>query len=209
MGKTDLPASKAVPVVKSLEPSPESAVPTFSENGRFVVQVACAASGNEAEAIASRFKQKGFPVYVVEVRGISLDMDGLYYRVRIGGFDGYSEAAAFGKKFIRPEGYDFWVDRKSNDAIAFPARQTAIAPLTPPVQMNAEPLITKSPAKSDSTASPGFMIRSPLDLLLKGSDTNQQSSSPASKQDSSAISPFQPTSMPVESADTGGSGAKK
>jgi hypothetical protein len=100
--------------------SPSSSSPSvssgeFLENGRYVVQVSCVKSKSFAEKIAAALKEKNFPAYVAEVQNPTPALSGTYYRIRIGGFGGYSAAKSFGDKTLVPSGYEYWIDKKSND----------------------------------------------------------------------------------------------
>lgn len=99
------------PVVRS------SAPPSFSENGRYAVQVSTLPSRSMADALAAKLDARGYPSYVAEVQDPTPSLSGTYYRVRIGGFDGVSVARAFGEGTLLAEGYDYWVDYRSNDNV--------------------------------------------------------------------------------------------
>ncbi len=90
---------------------------TFSQNGRYSVQVSTVASRTAADRLSSVLNGKGYPAYVAEVDNPTPALMGTYYRVRIGTFDGYSQAKDFGESILKPSGYDYWIDRKSNDNI--------------------------------------------------------------------------------------------
>jgi hypothetical protein len=90
---------------------------SFNPSGRYVVQVTTTALQGGAERTAAKLKAKGWPAYIAEVENPTPELTGLYFRVRIGGFDGLSEAKAFAETALRPEGYDYWVDRKANDNV--------------------------------------------------------------------------------------------
>jgi len=98
---------------------------TFSPNGRFVVQVSTIASSTLADEIAKKLEKKGFPAYVVSVENPTTQLIGTYYRVRIGGFDSSADAKYFGENMLRPLGYDFWVDTRSNDRVGAGAPATS------------------------------------------------------------------------------------
>lgn len=100
----------------------ESYTPAFSEDGRYVVQIAAASSSPAADELARAFKGKGYPAYVTEVQNPTPSLSGTYYRVRIGGFAMLADAKAFGENILRPANYDYWVDLKSNDAVGTGAR---------------------------------------------------------------------------------------
>jgi hypothetical protein len=88
---------------------------TFVPNGRYVVQISTVASPELANSIVRRFERMGYPAYVAQVVNPTTSLIGTYYRVRIGGFNTTSEAKDFGEVVLRPLGYDFWVDNRSND----------------------------------------------------------------------------------------------
>ena len=89
----------------------------FSPTGRFVVQVSTIASPTLANDIVRKLERQGFPAYSVTVQNPTTELLGTYYRVRIGGFETTNDARHFGETTLRPLGYDFWVDNKSNDGI--------------------------------------------------------------------------------------------
>jgi|WetSurMetagenome_2_1015567.scaffolds.fasta_scaffold00072_46 hypothetical protein len=89
----------------------------FSENGRYAVQVSCVKAQSYANSLVSKLKEKGFPAYVAEVRNPTPNLNGTFYRVRIGGFNAIDDAKSFGQSTLEPDGYAFWVDKKSNDNV--------------------------------------------------------------------------------------------
>ncbi|MBN2187816.1 MAG: SPOR domain-containing protein [Chitinispirillaceae bacterium] len=101
----------------SAEAASESYTPSFTEGGRYVVQIAAGPSSSGAEELANAFRGKGYPAYVAEVQNPTPELSGTYYRVRIGGFDMLADAKAFGENILRPANYDYWVDLKANDAV--------------------------------------------------------------------------------------------
>jgi hypothetical protein len=99
------------------EGSAESYTPSFSDNGRYVVQIGAGPSSSGAEELANAFRGKGYPAYVAEVQNPTPELSGTYYRIRIGGFDMLADAKAFGENILAPANYDYWVDLKSNDGV--------------------------------------------------------------------------------------------
>lgn len=95
----------------------QPAVTGFSDNGRYVVQVSTLGSRLLADRLVQQLDARGFPAYVAEVQNPTPQLEGTYYRVRIGNFSQISSARAFGDETLKPLGYDFWVDNKSNDNI--------------------------------------------------------------------------------------------
>jgi hypothetical protein len=116
---------KAVAATPAPAAAKQSALPlpaasgsqTFSKNGAYVVQVNSTASESEANRLAGKLKSLGYPAYVVTVQNPTPTLTGMYFRVRIGGFDSYAGAKAFAEGTLTPAGYDSWVDRKANDNV--------------------------------------------------------------------------------------------
>jgi len=90
---------------------------SFSPNGRYVVQITTVASPDLASQTAKKLEKQGYPAYVAKVENPTTGLIGTYYRVRIGGFDNVSDAKYFGDDILRPLGYEYWVDNKSNDNV--------------------------------------------------------------------------------------------
>lgn len=101
----------------TIEDFPTSSQPEFSPGGRYVVQVSCVISKNLAQNVASQLESKGYPTYIAEVENPTPDLMGMYYRIRIGGFTGVSKARDFGENHLTRDGYEFWVDNRSNDNV--------------------------------------------------------------------------------------------
>ncbi len=114
-------ASKTPKSAVSTEPEPARTrseyTPSFSENGRYVVQVSTVVSRSLADAVSAQLSAKGYPSYVAEVQNPTPSLTGTYFRVRIGGFDRISAARSFGENILTAEGFEFWVDNRSNDNI--------------------------------------------------------------------------------------------
>ncbi len=89
----------------------------FAEDGRFVVQVSCVGSQQLADDVVAKLQGRGWPAYVAQVENPTPELPGTYYRVRIGGFYGVTPARSFGENVLVPEGFDFWVDNRSNDNV--------------------------------------------------------------------------------------------
>ncbi len=95
----------------------ESYTANFDPNGRYVVQVSTIGDKPIADDVAAKFEKMGYPTYLAEVQNPTPELIGSYYRVRIGGFNGVSDAKAFGENALLPQGYDYWVDNRSNDNV--------------------------------------------------------------------------------------------
>jgi hypothetical protein len=93
----------------------------FTENGRYVVQVSTIRSRSLAERNKGKLEDAGYPAYIAEVQNPTPDLSGTYYRLRIGGFSTIAAARDFAENSLRPSGYDYWIDNKSNDNVGLDA----------------------------------------------------------------------------------------
>ena len=149
--------------------TPESYTPEFSENGRYVVQIAASSSQAAADELTASIKGKGYPAYVTEVQNPTPVLQGTFYRVRIGGFTTMADAKSFGENILRPANYDYWVDLKSNEGISsgtysapssttpYPSTEPTYTPAYTPSTTSTEPAATPAytPAEQNwSTSSP-------------------------------------------------------
>ncbi len=94
-----------------------SSAPEFNPEGRYVVQVSCVLSKRLAEDVVAKLENKGYPTYIAEVDNPTPDLMGTYQRIRIGGFTGISQAKNFGENYLSQDGYEYWVDNRSNDNV--------------------------------------------------------------------------------------------
>lgn len=94
-----------------------SFTPEFSSHGRYAVQVSTLNSRRSADKLSAELKSKGYPAYVANVDNPTPDLMGTYYRVRIGTFNLFSQAKLFGENVLKTSGFDYWVDKKSNDHV--------------------------------------------------------------------------------------------
>lgn len=113
IGKDAVPGSAK----NTFHPSASAEQAGFSETGRYVVQVAIFKSKRQAANLVEKLANSGYPAYVAEVENPVPDLYGTYHRVRIGRFRTVTEARTFGDNTLKPNGYDFWVDNKRNDAV--------------------------------------------------------------------------------------------
>jgi hypothetical protein len=153
---TKEPEKKVSPTFSMNEPA--SYVPAFKSGGAYAVQVATMASRWLADELATELKEKGYPAYVSEVQNPRKDLQGTYYRVRIGSFASIPEAKTFGENVLKPAHYDFWVDRKSNEKAPSENRQTPVssspAPVKAPTPASA-PAPTPAPAPQSGESAGG------------------------------------------------------
>lgn len=152
------PSKTPAPAADSPENASGSYTPAFSDNGRYIVQVAAMASRWLADELATELKEKGYPSYVIEVQNPTPELTGTYYRVRIGGFVTRTDALAFGENILVPARFSYWVDRKANEASSpLESQFNSNAPYygtstyTPP----ASPAYSPPPPTHESTIIPG------------------------------------------------------
>ena len=62
---------------------------------------------------------QGIKAYVAEVENPG-ELEGTFYRVRVGYFSTIANAQQFGKEVLAPQGYAGWVDNRKNDRIGQP-----------------------------------------------------------------------------------------
>lgn len=143
---------------------------SFNPNGRYVVQVSCVVSQNLAQNLVNRLESKGYPAYIAEVDNPTPQLTGHFKRIRIGGFDNLSNAKSFAENYLAAEGYEYWIDNKSNDNIGmggsglgetstYPSSNTyQSTPATQPTQPSSypetQPVTTPAPTPAPVTPTP-------------------------------------------------------
>ncbi|MCL2182218.1 MAG: SPOR domain-containing protein [Chitinispirillia bacterium] len=125
---------------------------SFNPSGRYVVQILSTASEPGANRLVKKLKGMGYPAYVATVHNPTPDLFGVFFRVRVGGFSGMSEARDFGEAALRPAGYDYWVDRKSNDDVG--VKGSGFGTGAPAQQYQAAPAPASAPAPAAQPAQP-------------------------------------------------------
>lgn len=114
VGKDPKPGSAK----NTFHPSGSANKAGFSDAGSYVVQVAVFKSKRQAANLVEKLANTGYPAYVAEVESPVPDLAGTYHRVRIGKFMRLADAKSFGDNTLKPNGYDYWVDNKKNDAVS-------------------------------------------------------------------------------------------
>jgi hypothetical protein len=206
--------SSAKSASKSQTFSPSSAAASspgeFKENGRYVVQVSCVQAKSFAEKVITTFKEKNFPAYIAEVQNPTPALTGTFYRIRIGGFGGYSSAKMFGDNTLVPGGFEYWIDKKSNDntgmegyglgsgaSATTPAANNATTPSSswsspaPSASPTIEPPSSNSPysGTSDYNAPPSAAEPPPNSQAI----TSPGSNAPSKSQPANSPSPLPPS----------------
>lgn len=88
-------------------------------SGPFVIQVSIQPSRRAANNVVSKLSDQGIKAYVAEVENPG-ELEGTFYRVRVGYFSTIANAQQFGKEVLAPQGYAGWVDNRKNDRIGQP-----------------------------------------------------------------------------------------
>jgi len=83
-------------------------------SGRYTIQIAVFPSESSAKSLVKRMAGNGIKAYYAQVDNPA-QLLGLYYRVRVGFFNGRVEAESFAKTRLEPLGYAWWVDKRKND----------------------------------------------------------------------------------------------
>lgn len=85
-------------------------------SGSYVIQISIQPSKSNANAIIEKLSSNNIKAYIADVENPG-ELEGTYYRVRIGYFASIESAQNFGKQTLERLGYAWWVDNKSNDHI--------------------------------------------------------------------------------------------
>jgi len=125
------PEVKAMPELQSIESlaaeasHAEGSFKTSSNlvqpgsEGAIVIQVSIQPSKSAANAILKKLEEKGIHGYLAQVENPG-ELEGTYYRVRVGYFKKLEDAKAFGKSALEPLEFAWWIDNKANDTIGAP-----------------------------------------------------------------------------------------
>lgn len=84
--------------------------------GAVVIQVSIQPSKSAAKAILKKLEEKGIKGYLAQVENPG-ELEGSYYRVRIGYFKKIEDAKSYGKSALEPLGFAWWIDNKANDTV--------------------------------------------------------------------------------------------
>lgn len=88
-------------------------------HGFYVIQVDIKPSKRSAQKVIDQLSAQGIDAYITEVENPG-ELEGTYYRVRIGYFSTIKQATAYAQNTLAPAGYAWWIDNKSNDAVGQP-----------------------------------------------------------------------------------------
>jgi hypothetical protein len=207
----DLAEPAAEPEPAPVDQSYSSArgyTPDFIPGGPYVVQVSTIRSQSMAEDVARDLESKGYPSYLAEVQNPTPELSGTFYRVRIGGFNTISAAQEFGNQALIPNGYEFWVDNRSNDNIGmggYGLGQSASSDYSD--SYAAEPQTTAGdsytetpePAAADTESDWGTEPAAAAPAAAQSQEAAQPADQPASQPETPA--PAEPEPTPAESSE--------
>ena len=120
-----LSEQKSAPAAEEAKPAqapaaaPSSDVKPLSD-GPYVIQVSIQPSKKAADAVVKKLSEQGVEAYVVEVENPG-ELEGTYYRVRVGYFDSIKNAQEYGKQVISALNFAWWVDNSNNDQVGNPS----------------------------------------------------------------------------------------
>ena len=118
------------------------------EDGQYVIQVSIQSSKKAADAIVKKLADQGIEAYVAEVENPG-ELEGTFYRVRIGYFSTIQRAQAYGQDVLAQLNFGWWVDNSNNDEVGKPGsddESAAPAQPAPAAQPAAQPAAAPTPA---------------------------------------------------------------
>ena len=89
------------------------------DKGDFVVQVSIQSSKKAADGIVKKLAENNVKAYIAEVENPG-ELEGTYYRIRVGYFESSAAAQEYGKQVLSPLNYAWWVDMSKNDDVGNP-----------------------------------------------------------------------------------------
>ena len=105
------------------ENSVEAAAPTGDarqlDKGDYVIQVSIQSSKKAADGIVRKLAENNIKAYVAEVENPG-ELEGTYYRIRVGYFESSASAQEFGKQVLSSLNFAWWIDLSRNDDVGNP-----------------------------------------------------------------------------------------
>ena len=120
------------------------------EDGQYVIQVSIQSSKKAADAIVQKLAAQDIEAYVAEVENPG-ELEGTFYRVRIGYFSSIQKAQAYGQDVLAQLNFAWWVDNSNNDEVGKPSSDGNTAEAAKPA---AQPAPTAAPAQPAPAAAP-------------------------------------------------------
>lgn len=115
--------SVAPQALAETSPAPVTLSQSQGKTGPYVIQVGIQPSRKGANAIIAKLKEQGIEAYLSEVENPG-ELEGTYYRVRVGYFSSIAEAKNFGKNVLEAAGFPWWVDNRANDSEGNPSGES-------------------------------------------------------------------------------------
>ncbi len=115
-GKTKIESSKPLPKRVVNEPQDfATSNKGAAGEGIYAIQVNVFSLKRPAERLSEKLSGMGYHSYVAEVESPVQGLNGIQYRVRVGGFQTRNEARKCGEELNQKLGLDFWIDYRKND----------------------------------------------------------------------------------------------
>ena len=111
--KDAAPAAEEAKPAQAAVLAPSGDVKPLSD-GPYVIQVSIQPSKKAADGVVKKLSEQGIEAYVVEVENPG-ELEGTYYRVRVGYFSSIKMAQDYGKQVLSSLNFAWWVDNSSND----------------------------------------------------------------------------------------------
>lgn len=90
------------------------------DDGPYVIQVSIQPSKKAADGVVKKLAEQNIEAYVVEVENPG-ELEGTYYRVRVGYFTSIKMAQDYGQQVLSSLNLAWWVDNSSNDQVGNPS----------------------------------------------------------------------------------------
>lgn len=115
----ELQSIQSLTSAKTSTPSSSDDIDQPTSEGSVTIQVSIQPSKRSANAILKKLKEQGIEGYLAQVENPG-ELEGTYYRVRVGYFKKLEQAKNFGKTKLEPLGFAWWIDNRANDAVGSP-----------------------------------------------------------------------------------------
>jgi hypothetical protein len=117
-GNTEASEAPAEEAPKAFVPAAAGSIQPLSK-GEYVVQVSIQASKKAADGIVKKLAENNVKAYIAEVENPG-ELEGTYYRIRVGYFESSANAQEYGKQVLTPLNFAWWVDKSKNDDVGNP-----------------------------------------------------------------------------------------
>ncbi|MDR2580649.1 MAG: SPOR domain-containing protein [Fibromonadaceae bacterium] len=121
--KEEKPVAVPAPAAVAVPAKPRAVIHSDAGQlnaGRYTIQVGVFPSESRARALINKLATDGISAYGARVNNPAQLM-GSYHRVRVGFFNERAAAENFGRTRLSVLGYEWWIDRSSNDRLGSPS----------------------------------------------------------------------------------------